>query len=50
MSIQNEKDFLDVLQLSMKHSDVGAYLGSYLDSHSPMGENSSRALSSSQNP
>jgi beta-N-acetylhexosaminidase len=33
-SIKNESEFLDVLQLSMKHADVGSYLGSYLDSHS----------------
>jgi hypothetical protein len=32
-SIKNEDQFLDVLQLSMKHADLGTYLGSYLDSH-----------------
>ncbi len=47
-SIKNEKDFLDVLQLSMKHADVGSYLGSYLDSYSTMESNLERGLSSSK--
>lgn len=48
-SIKNESQFLDVLQLSMKHSDVGSYLGSYLDSHSITAPTSfERGLSSSK--
>ncbi len=47
-SIKNEIDFLDVLQLSMKHADVGSYLGSYLDSYSTMGAALERGLSSSK--
>lgn len=31
-SIKNEKDFLGVMQISMKHPDMGVYIGSYLDS------------------
>jgi beta-glucosidase-like glycosyl hydrolase len=48
-SIKNESQFLDVLQLSMKHSDVGSYLGSYLDSHATTtAKNFERTLSSSK--
>lgn len=48
-SIKNEDQFLDVLQLSMKHSDVGTYLGSYLDSHTNTAPNLERGLSSKIN-
>lgn len=47
-SIKNEEEFLDVLQLSMKHSDVGSYLGSYLDSHTNTAPDLERGLSSSK--
>lgn len=47
-SIKNEEGFLDVLQLSMKHADVGSYLGSYLDSSSVTEPHYDRSLSSSR--
>lgn len=47
-SIRDEESFLDVLQLSMKHADVGSYLGSYLDSTSVTDPNYDRNLSSSK--
>jgi beta-N-acetylhexosaminidase len=47
-SIRNEENFVDVLQLSMKHSDVGSYFGAYLGGPSQMEPSLERGLSSVQ--
>lgn len=49
-SIKNENEYLDVLQLSMKHADVGSYLGSYLDSYGNTAPSLERSLSSESEP
>ncbi len=46
-SIKNEDQFLGVMQISMKHPDMGVYIGSYLDSKTS-GEEINRSLSSEQ--
>ncbi len=48
-SIKNSESFFDVLQISMRHHDLGSYVGSYLDSHFQMKSNPERNLSSSGN-
>lgn len=47
-SIRDTESFFDVLQISMRHHDLGSYLGSYLDSHFHMKNDFDRNLSSNE--